>query len=94
LGLEIAKEARAREIKKRLGLSPAANPKKDLCYLPVEQELETFFTLVTLNVLAPALLLGLDAPLEAEVPGVLEEVEVEAELGDDAEPFTSTSLLT
>ena len=60
--------------------------------MPEEQELETFFTLVTLNDFAPALPLGLEAPLDADVPGVLDEVEAEDE--DDAEPFTSTSLLT
>jgi hypothetical protein len=55
--------------------------------LPEVQELEIFFTLVTLNVLAPAPL-GLEAPLDAALPEA-----PEAEL-EDAVPFTSTSLLT
>jgi len=58
--------------------------------LPVEQELEIFFTLVTLNVLAPALP-ALEAPLEVAVPGALDGLEAELE---EAVPFTSTSLLT
>ena len=62
--------------------------KRKSYYLAEGQEPETFFTLVTLNVLAPALLLGLEAPLAAALPDALAELEAEAV------PFTSTSLLT